>query len=361
MTQHAAQRRGVGEGGAPVRLRPLRAGVEYEAGDSLGIVCANTDEVVAEWLGRDGTGRRTVVEVDGEERSSRMPCGRSSTSRKITPDLLTFVAERNADPRLATLLRRENKSALAKYLWSMQARRPAARVPGRGRRRGMALGAQAAAAAAVLDLVEPQDEPARGAADGLGRALRRRRRRRRATGCARPSSRTAPRRARCRCTWQKSPHFRPPAIRATPMIMVGPRHRHRAVPRVPAGPPADGHTGRNWLFFGEQHEAQTSTTASELRRCRRRLPHPAGPGVLARSARADLRPGPDGRARRELWRWLQDGAHFYVCGDASAWPRTSTTPCCTSRGARQTRRGRGAGVSRSGSSRRSATSATCTD
>ena len=33
---------------------------------------------------------------------------------------------------------------------------------------------------------------------------------------------------------------------------------------------------------------------------------------------------------RELWAWLADGAHFYVCGDASAWPRTSSAPWSTS-------------------------------
>ena len=66
-------------------------------------------------------GRRGVARGDGAAgtRSSRSTA-RSASCRgapvalditKITPDLLAFLAERNADPRLATLLRRENKAA----------------------------------------------------------------------------------------------------------------------------------------------------------------------------------------------------------------------------------------------------------
>jgi len=33
---------------------------------------------------------------------------------------------------------------------------------------------------------------------------------------------------------------------------------------------------------------------------------------------------------RDLWAWLAEGAHFYVCGDAKRMPRTSSARSSTS-------------------------------
>jgi sulfite reductase alpha subunit-like flavoprotein len=81
---------------------------------------------------------------------------------------------------------------------------------------------------------------------------------------------------------------------------------------------ARGHRAPNWLFFGEQHRATDFYYGDEL------AAHLAD-GTLTR---LDLAFSRDQRAKvyvqdrmREhgplLWSWLQDGAHFYVCGDAS--------------------------------------------
>ncbi len=79
-----------------------------------------------------------------------------------------------------------------------------------------------------------------------------------------------------------------------------------------------GHRGRNWLFFGDQHAAQNFYYRDELTDMRR-------DGLLTR---LDLAFSRD-RQRRiyvqhkmieagaALWAWLEDGARFYVCGDAA--------------------------------------------
>jgi sulfite reductase (NADPH) flavoprotein alpha-component len=117
---------------------------------------------------------------------------------------------------------------------------------------------------------------------------------------------------------QRSPHFRPPADPATPMIMVGPGTgvapfvgflQHRA---------ASGDPGRNWLFFGEQHEATDFYYRDELEALQE-------DGALARldlafSRDQDEKVYVQDRMREhgaELWSWLCEGAHVYVCGDAS--------------------------------------------
>jgi sulfite reductase (NADPH) flavoprotein alpha-component len=113
-------------------------------------------------------------------------------------------------------------------------------------------------------------------------------------------------------------HFRLPADPATPVIMVGPGTgiapfraflQHRA---------ATGAGGRSWLFFGDQRGATDFLFREEIEGWK------AG-GVLHRLSLAWSRDGASkvyvqhrmAEAAPDLWRWLQDGAHFYVCGDAS--------------------------------------------
>ncbi|MBI4625614.1 MAG: sulfite reductase subunit alpha [Verrucomicrobia bacterium] len=116
--------------------------------------------------------------------------------------------------------------------------------------------------------------------------------------------------------------FRPPADGDTPMIMVGPGtgiapfraflHERRAL----------GARGKNWLFFGDQRAATDFLYRDELAA----LMHP---GVLTRLDTAFSRDQPEKvyvqhrmlEHATELYTWLEAGAHFYVCGDASRMAR----------------------------------------
>ncbi|GAB4273353.1 MAG: hypothetical protein Tsb0018_05280 [Opitutales bacterium] len=81
---------------------------------------------------------------------------------------------------------------------------------------------------------------------------------------------------------------------------------------------ARGATGRNWLFFGEQHKAcdylyEEELTAWESSKDLYRLD-------LAFSRDQDHKIYVQHKMLEnaaELWVWLQGGAHFYVCGDAA--------------------------------------------
>lgn len=77
-----------------------------------------------------------------------------------------------------------------------------------------------------------------------------------------------------------------------------------------------GHRGPNWLFFGEQHAATDFYYRDELET------------MLADGSldRLDVAFSRDQKSKvyvqdrmiehgEQLWRWLSDGAHFYVCGD----------------------------------------------
>jgi sulfite reductase (NADPH) flavoprotein alpha-component len=117
---------------------------------------------------------------------------------------------------------------------------------------------------------------------------------------------------------QKSAHFRPPHNGDTPMIMVGPGTGVAPFRGFLHERLARGDTGRNWLFFGEQHAATDFYYGDELETMRAK-------GLLNRLDLAFSRDQSEkiyvqDRMREhgaELWAWLESGAHFYVCGDAN--------------------------------------------
>ncbi len=112
--------------------------------------------------------------------------------------------------------------------------------------------------------------------------------------------------------------FRPPASGDTAMIMVGPGtgiapfraflHERRSA----------GAKGRSWLFFGDQHAATDLLYGEELEGLKR-------DGALTRMDTAFSRDQEEKvyvqhrmlENSRDIYAWLEEGAHVYVCGDAS--------------------------------------------
>ena len=281
-------------------------GARYEAGDSLGVVCANAPGVVAEWLEATGIAPHTIVEVDGQERTFVDALRTRLDVTKTPLDLVRFIAERNGDGTLSALLRRENKGRLEQFLWSQQAVDLVRDFPVTADGRRLGRSAQAAAAAAVLDLVEPEERPRHRRAHRLGRALRDGIGRARGGVCstflADGDAASAP------VYLQRSPAFRPPAAGDTPMIMIGPGTGIAPFRGFLHDRRADGHTGRNWLFFGEQHAATDFYYREELEEMRE-------DGFLTR---LDLAFSRDQRQKiyvqdrmiehgARLWRWLAGG------------------------------------------------------
>ncbi|WP_405638971.1 sulfite reductase subunit alpha [Streptomyces uncialis] len=117
---------------------------------------------------------------------------------------------------------------------------------------------------------------------------------------------------------QPNASFRVPADDSTPMIMIGPGTGIAPFRGFLHERAARGARGRNWLFFGDQHRRTDfvyEDELTELGEC----------GVLTRLDLAFSRDQAEKiyvqtrmRERsRELYGWLEDGAHVYVCGDAS--------------------------------------------
>jgi len=111
--------------------------------------------------------------------------------------------------------------------------------------------------------------------------------------------------------------FRPPADSDAPMIMVGPGTGIAPFRAFLEERRAIGAKGKSWLFFGEQHEATDFLYRDELETLHR-------DGLLTRLDTAFSRDQAEQvyvqsrmlEHARELFAWLEEGAHFYVCGDA---------------------------------------------
>ena len=117
---------------------------------------------------------------------------------------------------------------------------------------------------------------------------------------------------------QPNKNFRLPADGSTPVIMVGPGTGVAPFRSFIEHRGALGNSGKNWLFFGDQHYTYDFLYQLEWQEHLKS-------GVLTRLDVAFSRDQPEKvyvqdrmiQQAPELYQWLEQGAHFYVCGDAN--------------------------------------------
>ncbi|WP_324761408.1 NADPH-dependent assimilatory sulfite reductase flavoprotein subunit [Klebsiella pneumoniae] len=113
-------------------------------------------------------------------------------------------------------------------------------------------------------------------------------------------------------------NFRLSANPETPVIMIGPGTGIAPFRAFMQQRAADGAQGKNWLFFGNPHFTEDFLYQVEWQSYVKE-------GLLTR---IDLAWSRDQQQKiyvqdklreqgAELWRWINDGAHIYVCGDAN--------------------------------------------
>ncbi|PWU07947.1 MAG: sulfite reductase subunit alpha [Verrucomicrobia bacterium] len=116
---------------------------------------------------------------------------------------------------------------------------------------------------------------------------------------------------------QESRTFRLAANGATDIIMCGPGtgvapYRAFLEQRI-----LDGATGRHWLIFGEQHKATDFLYGDEWLDHQRKGNLHRLDVAFSRDQASKIYVQHRMREQaKELWTWLQNGAYFYVCGDA---------------------------------------------
>ncbi|WOF23703.1 flavodoxin domain-containing protein [Microbacterium betulae] len=289
------------------------SGIEYAAGDALAVVPLNDPALARRIL--DRLGLRAGDDADGATLEQRMR--EDWEIRTPSKDLIAAIAERDPESELAEMVRRDDREAMDSWLWGRD----------------------------LLDLLEASPgvrfDPVELA--GLLRPLQARQYSISSSPLQSPdrihltvaSVRHGDDRVRegvCSTFLadrlsdddlvgiypQPNAAFSVPDDGETPIVMVGPGTGIAPFRGFLHERAESGATGGNWLFFGDQHRATDFVYEEELQEL-------ADRGVLTRLDLAFSRDQAEKvyvqtlmRERAaELYAWLEEGASFYVCGDAS--------------------------------------------
>lgn len=295
------------------------SGLTYEPGDSLGVVESNCLNNVQDILNAlHCTGDEVVPDPAGEPKKLREALWRDYAINKPSPQFLHALAEKANDAFLRDLLDPEHKSALEHYLIGLE----------------------------IVDLLE-EHPSVRFTPEEFVKLLRKLvprlysissspkahpQRVHLTVATVRYESRGRLRKGVCSTYLAErvavgaqvpiflhlAKGFRLPEDGNTPIIMVGAGtgiapYRAFLQERI-----VTGAKGRNWLFFGGQLRAQDYLYEEEVEQWH------AG-GVLTKLSTAFSRDQEEKiyvqhrmlEHAAEIWQWLEEGAHFFVCGDAS--------------------------------------------
>ena len=296
------------------------SGLAYEAGDALGILPTNSPELVDEMLMALGyDGEEEVSSPEGEKMPIRLALLREYQIRVPHLEFLNAMAEHDAaDQYLKELINSEVRTELDKFLWGREIIDFLVESPGVKfapeefvsllKKLQPRLYSIASSLKAHPEQVHLTVDTVRYDTHG----------RKRKGVCSNFLAERAGKDTPVPVFIQISKHFRVPENGDLPIIMVGPGTGIAPFRAFLEERKATGAKGGNWLFFGAQKSSCDFFYQEELEAYR-------SDGILTRFDTAFSRDQNhkiyvQNRMRenaQELWNWLEQGAHFYVCGDAS--------------------------------------------
>ncbi|MEL7205989.1 MAG: sulfite reductase subunit alpha [Pseudomonadota bacterium] len=292
------------------------SGMTYEAGDALGVMPVNAPDLVEMWLDRLGADQDATI--DGHD----VPLGTLlSTGLEImTPsrELIRGLEPLVKDQELSHVVGNGDKEALEDYLWGKDAldllnlnpslELDSAQIVGWLKplqHRAYSISSSPNAHPGEVHLTVAavrwmyEGRPHRGVASTF-------------------LADHVPEGASAGIFMTPNKAFRVPQDNDVPMIMVGPGTGVAPFRAFLEERQARGAEGTNWLFFGDQHRASDFIYRDEIRSF-------SESGLLTRLDLAFSRDQADKiyvqhrmiENGKDLFSALEDGGHFYVCGDAT--------------------------------------------
>ncbi|BBL70942.1 assimilatory sulfite reductase (NADPH) flavoprotein subunit [Methylogaea oryzae] len=301
-----------------IELSLADSGLSYEPGDALGVVPRNWPERVDQLIAALGFSAEAAVPgADGVDVALRQALLGDYEITTLTRPFLQKYAELCGSADLTELLKPENRTALRDFVYGREILDVVRDYPTPGmaperfvgllRKLPPRLYSIASSQRADPDEVHLTVGVVRYRSHGLARQ-----------GVA--SAFLADRVAEGETVpvyVHSNPHFRLPSDPNAPIVMVGPGTGVAPFRAFMAEREALGAAGRNWLFFGDRNFDSDFLYQREWLEYRRS-------GLLTR---LDVAFSRDDESRvyvqqrmlehsRLLYAWLEEGAYFYVCGDA---------------------------------------------
>jgi len=294
----------------------LDSGLTYEPGDSLGILPENDADLVAAVIDLLGaTGGETVELASGKRTSLRHALACEYTLARCPPPVFELLGEHVTAPdekqALASLVAADENPLTAADLAEVLDRFPSARPP-------------LAELLACLRRLQPRLYSISSSQRVHPREVHL------TVGVVRFESVGRWRQGVASnflgvrslpgdevCVFLQPSRFRLPADPQAPVIMIGPGTGIAPFRAFLEERAATGTGGQSWLFFGNQHfefdflyrdELSQFLEAGALTRLELAFSRDTAERVYVQQRMLEQ--------GAELWRWLQDGANVYVCGDA---------------------------------------------
>ena len=293
-------------------------GLSFEVGDSVGVYPTNDPVLVDEIIRALGaTGDEKVPRLKGEPTTLREALLKDYSITQPTPKFLKAIAQRaDAAPTLSYLLAPDRKQDLQTYLWGMEVvdfltEHPSVRFApeefvGLVSKLQPRLYSVASSLKAFPDQVHLIVDVVRYESNGRLRK-----------GVA--SSFLAERADEVPVPVfpSNAKHFHLPDNPDTPIIMVGPGTGVAPFRAYLQERHATGAKGKNWLFFGAQHVKCDFAYQEDFDVFMKK-------GILTRLDCAWSRDQAQkiyvqhkmAENADEIWKWIDEGAQFFVCGDA---------------------------------------------
>ncbi len=295
------------------------SGMTYEPGDVLGVMARNAEDVVSEFIKAGGLDPNAIVEVKGE---AAMPLNTALSTHLDITSLSRKVAsswqEISGSAELATLLSPDSKDQFKDWsdgrqivdlleLYPAPALEPQQLVDIL-RKLPVRLYSIASSLSAHPGEVHLTVAAVRYQTHGKNRK-----------GVASTFlADDAPKGSKVSVYTHHNKNFRLPESSDTAIIMVGPGTGIAPFRAFVEARAAQKAKGESWLFFGDQHYNEDFLYQLEWQEHLKN-------GDLSRIDVAFSRDQPHkvyvqhklAEHSADIWNWLQGGAHFYVCGDAS--------------------------------------------
>ncbi len=294
------------------------SGLDYEVGDSLGVFPTNDPALVQQLLDRlQFTGEELVPNADKVTVPLREALAKSYVITAPDKKLLSAIAERDSSAEsLKDLVDPTFKTNLDEYLWGRDVLDPLLEFT--------AAKFTPEDFVACLRKLQPRLYSIASSRKAVGEnvhltvaivrynAFDRARGGVASTYLAERVEETLP------VFYHTAKHFRVPEEPSTNMIMVGPGTGIAPFRAMLQERAATGAPGKNWLFFGEQRAASDFFYRDEFEKYQ-------ADGVLSKldtafSRDQDFKIYVQHRIleqANELYDWFENGAIFYICGDAS--------------------------------------------